>query len=123
MGDDITGEFADADLNDRRRSVRLPRVAAALASFPSASIAAATGGHAEMMAAYRLLNCDEVTAAALLAPHRATLSRCAAHRRVVVSQDTTELDFTHMTATKGLGPLNDRDRKAPLPARSIRGLG
>ena len=112
MTDDIAGEFADADLNDRRRSVRLPRVAAALAAFPSASIAAATGGHAEMMAAYRLLNCEEVTAAALLAPHRdTTVSRCAAHRRVVVSQDTTELDFTHMAATKGLGPLNEKDRK------------
>jgi len=111
-GDDITGEFADADLNDRRRSVRLPKVAAALASFPSASIAAATGGHAEMMAAYRLLNCDEVTSAALLAPHRqTTISRCAVHRRVVVSQDTTELDFTHMTAARGLGPLNEKDRK------------
>ena len=30
---------------------------------------------------------------------------------MVVSQDTTELDFTHMTATTGLGPLNDKGRK------------
>jgi Transposase Tn5 dimerisation domain/Transposase DNA-binding len=110
--DDITGEFENADLKDQRRSRRLPKVAAALAAFPAASIAAATGGHAEMMAAYRLLNCPDITAAAVLAPHReSTIARCAAHRRVVVSQDTTELDFSHMTATTGLGPLNDKDRK------------
>jgi hypothetical protein len=105
----------------------LPKVAAALAAFPSASIATATGGHAEMMAAYRLLNCPDVTSPDLLAPHRqATVTRCAGHRCIVVAQDTTELDFTHMTATGGLGPLNDEGRKGlylhALHAASADGL-
>ena len=52
MPDDFTDEFADADLGDRRRSLRLEKVAAALAKSPAASISAACGGWSETMAAY-----------------------------------------------------------------------
>jgi hypothetical protein len=63
----------------------------------------------------------------MVAPHReATILRCASQRRVVVAQDTTELDFTHMAATEGLGPLNDKGRKGlylhALHAVSAEGL-
>lgn len=112
MPEDITDEFANADLKDRRRSHRLGKVAAAMAKSPGASISAACGGWSETMAAYRLLNSDGFTSADLLAPHQqATAQRCASHPCVVVSQDTTELDFTHMKGTDGLGPLNDESRR------------
>ncbi|MFN7342608.1 MAG: transposase DNA-binding-containing protein, partial [bacterium] len=70
MPDDFTDEFADADLRDRRRSRRLGKVAAALAKAPAVSISAACGGWSETMAAYRLLNCDDYSPDALIAPHR-----------------------------------------------------
>lgn len=112
MPDDVTDEFADADLRDSRRSRRLGRVAAALANSPAASISAASGGWSETMAAYRLLNCEDFAPGALIAPHeRATVGRCAGHACVAVVQDTTEFDFTHMKATAGLGPLNDERRR------------
>jgi hypothetical protein len=64
------------------------------------------------MAAYRLLNCEDFAPGALILPHgRATVARCAGHACVAVCQDTTELDFTHMKATEGLGPLNDEHRR------------
>jgi hypothetical protein len=92
--------------------MRLGKVAVALAKAPAASISAATGGWSETMAAYRLLNCDEFDPAALIQPHRrATVDRCKAHPCVTVIQDTTELDFTRMKATAGLGPLNDEKRR------------
>lgn len=127
MADDITDEFADAQLKDVRRTRRLAEVVAAMARFPAASVSAASGGWAETMGAYRLLHCPEVTPAALLAPHReATIARCSAHGCVVISQDTTELDFTHMKGTGGLGPLNDEGRKGlylhSLHATSADGL-
>lgn len=112
MPDDFKDEFRDADLGDRRRSLRLPMVAEALANFPAASISAACGGWAETIAALRLLHCEGFKPKDLIAPHRMTTTkRCAEHPCVVVAQDTTELDFTRMKATKGLGPLNSESRR------------
>ena len=112
MPEDFTDEFANANLNDVRRSRRLCKVVAALADSPSASICAATGGWNETIAAYRLLNSTDFEPAALLAPHReAVAKRCAGHACVAVSQDTTEFDYSHMKEAKGLGPLNDEMRR------------
>ena len=112
MPEDFTDEFANADLKDARRNRRLGKVAAALAKSPAASISAASGGWNETMAALRLLNCEDFAPGALIVPHgRATVGRCAGHACVAVFQDTTELDFTHMQATEGLGPLNDERRR------------
>lgn len=112
MPDEITDEFAGVDLKDRRRDRRLLKVVKALAESPSASLCAASGGWAETMATYRLLATDKVTPGALLAPHQAAVARrCAEHRCVVVAQDTTELDFTPMKSTEGLGPLGDEKRR------------
>jgi hypothetical protein len=112
MPDDFTDEFTEADLGDRRRSRRLGIVAAALAKSPAASISAACGGWSETMAAYRLLNCDDFSPDALIAPHRqATAQRCAGYACVAVSQDTTEFDFSHMKEIEGLGPLNEETRR------------
>lgn len=112
MPEDFSNEFADADLKDLRRSRRLGKLAAALAKSPAASISAASGGWAETMAAFRLLHCEDFAPGALIAPHaRATVERCAGQACVVVSQDTTEFDFTRMKATQGLGPLNDEHRR------------
>ena len=112
MAEDFTDEFANADLNDVRRSRRLCKVVAALAQSPGASICAATGGWNETMAAYRLLNSEGFESGALLAPHQESVAkRCAGHACVVVSQDTTEFDYSHMKETTGLGPLNDEKRR------------
>jgi len=90
----------------------LDKVVTAMAKSPAASISASSGGWGETTAAYRLLGCDKVTPEALIAPHQeAVARRCAEYECVVVSQDTTELDFTRMKATEGLGPLNDESRR------------
>jgi len=112
MTGDITEEFAAVDLKDKRSNRRLGMVAAALAKAPAASISAAAGGWGETMGALRLLNRDETTPAAILAPHQQCVAeRCAEYACVAVSQDTTELDYTHMTEMEGLGPLNSEERR------------
>ena len=112
MAEDITNEFAEVDLKDGRRNRRLCKLVSAMSKAPAASIGAASGGWAETTAAYRLFANDAVSAEALITPHQeAVVRRCADYECVVVSQDTTELDFTHMKATEGLGPLNDEDRR------------
>ena len=112
MPESIDHEFRGADLGDARRNRRLRRVAARMAEAPAASISAACGGWAEAMAAYRLLHAPEVTPGALLAPHqRALLARAATVPCVLVIQDTTELDFSHMKTMEGCGPLNEEARR------------
>jgi hypothetical protein len=112
MPDDFADEFADADLKDLRRSRRLPMVAAALAGAPAESITAASGGWAECMAAFRLLNNGDYDPIELIRPHsRKTVGRCADHGCAIAIQDTSELDFSHMKCAGGLGPLNDERRR------------
>jgi hypothetical protein len=112
MPDRIEHEFLGADLGDARRNRRLCRVAAHLAQAPAASISAACGGWAEAMAAYRLLHAPEVTPGAIRAPHqRALLARAATAPCVLVIQDTTEIDFSHMKMMEGCGPLNEEARR------------
>jgi hypothetical protein len=68
MAEEITDEFANAELKDLRRNRRLDKVVTALAKTPAASISAASGGWGETLAAYRLLHCSAVTSSALIAP-------------------------------------------------------
>ena len=112
MPDSFHDDFLDADLGDVRRDRSLVRLAAKLADAPVLSISAACGSWRDVQSALRLLNAPKTTPAAILAPHReAVVARAAAHPCVLVVQDTTELDFTHMKAMRGCGPLNSLSRK------------
>lgn len=76
-----------------------------MAANPSGSLPVQTGGGAGLKAAYRLLNEEKVTHAALSAPHWESVRLRAgkAEGPVLFVQDTTELDFTSHPATTGLG--------------------
>lgn len=112
MPDSFDDDFLAADLGDTRRNLSLVRLSAKLADAPSASISAACGSWAEANSGYRLLNSPKTSPAAILAPHReAVVARAAAFPCVLAIQDTTELDFTHMKAMAGCGPLNSLSRK------------
>src|SRR5207249_1339386 len=65
-----------------------------------------------LKAAYRLLSEDGLTHAALSQPHwNATRERAGHQERVLLIQDTTEIDHSHHPKTEGLGPIgNGRGR-------------
>lgn len=109
----IAEELKTADLKDRRLNQRLAEVLSQLAAHPTASIPAACGGRAEMEAAYRLFDNDEVTFENILQSHQeATQRRIASQGVVIAAQDTTEIDFTRpQTQVRGAGPLSDGDRR------------
>ena len=68
------------------------------------------GDWAGLKGAYRFLDNDAVTPAAILAPHtEATWARGAGLPRVLVAQDTTYFNFTRHPATVGLGPIQSVD--------------
>ena len=108
----LAAELDGIDLGDQRLNRRARRVLATLGDKPTLSIPAACGGWSETRAAYRLFDHDAVTAEAVLAPHIAcTVTRMAAHPRVLCIQDTSEIDYTGKPSMQGLGPLNLETRQ------------
>lgn len=99
-------EFGDADLGDARRSRRLVELARQLAKRPHCSFPQALNG-AELKAAYRFFDNPAVDTDGVLATHIGrTLGRMAALPVVLVAEDTTEFDLSHLPATQGLGCLS-----------------
>ena len=112
----VREEMKTADLNDKRLNDRLGELLTQFSDRPTASIPAACGGYAEMAAAYRFFDNEKVTFDDILASHReATSRRIAAQPRVILAQDTTELDLTRPDAqVAGAGPLDEGARRGAL---------
>jgi hypothetical protein len=112
----IMDEVKTARLGDKRLNARLGQVLAQLAARPTASIPAACGGRAEMVAAYRF--CENVNTSfdKVLQPHiDATRKRMAAQAVVVLAQDTTEIEVTRPEQiVAGAGPLDGDTRRGAL---------
>jgi hypothetical protein len=112
----VIAEMKTAELNDKRLNDRLREVLSQLADRPTASIPAACGGRAEMVAAYRLFDNDKATFDNVLQAHRdATRDRMAAQPLVLLVQDTTEVDLTRPEQqVVGAGPLDGESRRGAL---------
>ncbi len=101
-------ELGGAQLGDRRRVERLIRIVEQQAEHPGQSYTQAVGGlEADIKAYYRLIDCnneEELNFQSILAPHREQSERrMMSQRRVLVIQDTTELNFGGLRRTRGLG--------------------
>lgn len=122
------GEFAASDFGDQRLNKRIVRVAERFGKHCNCSIPAASGGRAEMEAAYRFMNNPKVTPDKILAPHRqATIDRMRQGKIALLVQDTTEMDFTRPSQqVEGAGPLSHDSRRGsylhPLLALTEEGL-
>ena len=112
----VLDEMKTADLKDRRLDNRLREVLSQLGGYPTASIPAACGGHAEMTAAYRLFDNENATFEAILQPHiDATRQRIVPHPVVLLVQDTSEIDVTRPEQqVTGTGPLDGGARWGTL---------
>ena len=96
-------EFAAANLGDARLSNRLVALARQLFTSSHTSLPQALSP-AELKAAYRFFDNDQVDTDGVLAPHIAqTLGRMQQIPVVLAIQDTTEFNLTHLPATEGLG--------------------
>lgn len=109
----VTDEMQDVSLQDKRLNDRLLTLLDQLSSQPTASIPAACGGHAETVAAYRFFDNEKVDFENVLQPHlEATAARMAAQEKVILVQDTTEIDLTRPNQTvDGAGPLDGNARR------------
>ena len=114
----VVDEVKTVKLNDKRLNERFGEVLSQLAARPTASIPAACGGRAEMVAAYRFCENEKTSFDAVLQPHRdATRQRMATQPVVILAQDTTEIDTTRPDQqVMGAGPLDGGSRRALLHA-------
>jgi hypothetical protein len=101
-------QFGEADLGDVRRTRRLVKLGAQMAGNSSGTIPQQTGRLADMKAAYRLFAQEAVTHEAICMPHwQRTREETSALPVVFLIQDTTELDFTYHSKTRGLAPIGN----------------
>ena len=99
-------ECADAELGDLRRTQRLVQLAHALAQNPRASLPEACGTGAMLKGAYRFFDNDDIAPQDIIQSHiEATYDRLDHVPVVLAVQETTEVDWSSLRATTGLGPL------------------
>lgn len=99
-------EFGEADLGDVRRTRRLVRLAAEVATRPAGTVTRACASSASREAAFRLLENTAIRPDSLRAATvRATGKRCFGRARVIVPVDATALTLTDGTHAKGLGAV------------------
>jgi len=107
--------FADVRLGDKRRSERVVHMATLMAAQSDVSLPRMMKSKAELKAAYRLFETPDVTYEALMRPHlQQTQELGRSHRRVLLIQDTTDLNYSHHPKTTGLGPLKSQKQHGML---------
>jgi hypothetical protein len=95
-----------------RLKKRFGKVLDSMSRKPSLKFTAGCNGRAEVKAAYRFLDSEDVSFISILGPHRhASIERIREELVVLIPQDTTELDVTRpREIMNGAGPLNDSAR-------------
>lgn len=108
-------EFNTVDLGDKRLNSRVIKLATRLGENSTESIPSACYGWHEAKGAYRFFENEKVTAEKVLAPHiKETHHRMAREKRVLLLQDTTELDYSAHHKKTGIGYLNSSKHKGLL---------
>jgi hypothetical protein len=83
-------------------------MAAAIAAHPMASLPKQMGSEAALHGAYRFLQTPDVSYEHLIQPHvQQTREAMSKPERVLLIQDTTEVDYQQHPSTTGLGPIGN----------------
>lgn len=103
----VQDEFREADFGDRRLFLRFLVVAEHLARLPEALIPQASEGWPKTKAAYRFFDNKNAKPETILTPHiRKTVARIENQDEpILVIQDTTFLNYSHMSSAEDLGPI------------------
>ncbi len=100
--------FGSVQLGDPRRTRRAVAIAEALASETGASLPKQLHDPAALEATYRFVHSGHVSYDDLLRPHlQQTYEEMGKPGRVLLIQDTTEVDSQHHPSTTGLGPIGN----------------
>ena len=104
----IEEQFSGADLGDKRLNNRLVAISKRMSVLPEGSIPKQLHTWAEIKACYRLFNKASITHRKIQLPHREKVKEAAKNQDTVLFlQDGSELDYTSMKATKGIGLIGN----------------
>lgn len=103
------GEFGDAELGDRRRTMRFVRMLARATETPSGKLSEVFSSTKELDGAYDFVESDKLSIVALeKAVGRAAAQACAAEQsRVRVAIDGSSLTLTTRPTSKDFGPIGN----------------
>ena len=103
----VQDEFLEAKFDDRRLFLRFLIIAEHLARLPEAPVNQASEGWKKTKAAYRFFDNDRIKAETILDPHKRKTSKRAHNQQapILVIQDTTFLNYSHMASSEDLGPI------------------
>jgi hypothetical protein len=110
----VKKNFGEADLGDTRRNKRLNMVASAMLKQPNQSIPKQMHNWNDTKAAYRLFSNVEVTHEKVQLSHREQTLKCASQYNrtpILFIQDSSELDYSQLTETEGIGPIGNHKGK------------
>lgn len=105
--------FGGADLGDERRERRLPQLVDAVVRHPGGTLPEKLPRAADRDAFHRLCEAEEVTHAAVLAPHRAKVLQKLhdTSKFLLAVHDATEFDYTTRTSLRELGQIGKGTRR------------
>ena len=111
----INEEFSTLDFGDTRRDERFKRLLTDMCIAPSVSIPVMSADWSETTAAYRFLHNEAIELSNVPECHiEQTLLRASLQPVLLAVQDTTQLDFSNHSQTKGLGPLHTQQQQGLL---------
>lgn len=106
----VEENFSDIDFNDHRLSKRLVKMATCMAGRPEGSIPKQMEFWHDTKACYNFLNNKKVSHKKVQQAHRARVLKDASDAKIILfPQDTSELDYTHLKATKDLGFIGNHN--------------
>ena len=113
--------FANAKLGDARRTKRLIQTADLMWRRPGGSLPQKLRNPKDLRALYRLMNCDDVTHEAILAPHREATFKTISQMKstVLVLHDATELDYTKHESLDDLGQIGNGHLRGYIVQNSL----
>ena len=119
-------DYSKADFGDKRLSKRMKILLDQLSGNPSANISAASKDPYQAKAAYRFFANGEVTTEAITQiTHDVTMENIKANKPeiLLIVQDTTELNYSNLKATDGLGNVGYKESSKGLIVHSAVAVG
>jgi hypothetical protein len=103
-----TENFATCELKNSARNRRLIKIAQQLIRRADGSLPQQTESWADAKAAYRFFDTDDISYQDIIAPHCAlTRQACRPGEVKLILSDTSEVDYTSLGKTTGLGPIGN----------------
>ena len=118
--------YGKAKFRDKRLSKRLPRILDQLTGDPTASISAACKDPHQAKAAYRFVGNENVTIDEITRiTHAVTIENINAAKPpvVLIPQDTTEVNYSNLEATSGLGNIGSSKTAMGIHVHSAVAIG